>query len=111
MTACSRLSTLTPDEAVGQPDPLGDADAGIEEGHEHAAELRPQDVVEELQGVVVDHRVGGLQSEVGAVQIVARVEQAQQAEDSLQLVLHRLARGARIASSPGRLSPSAPRIW
>ena len=62
---------------------------------QQAAELGDEDVLEELQRVVVDDGVGRLYAEVGAVEVLGRVDQLQQPEDALQLLVHGFAQGRR----------------
>ena len=76
-------------EAIGEVDALGGRDLGIEQRHEQLPKLRRQDVVEQLERVRSHEFVGRSEADVGVVQAHVRQQQRHQAEDSIELLLHR----------------------
>src|SRR6185369_6492728 len=96
---CGYCLLLAVDRSVYQPcsdaGPFVHRDLAIQERHQHLAQLGLQYVVEKFQSVVVDRHTLGLQPYVSAVNIKMGIQQAQQAKDALQLLLHGLRQRAR----------------
>ena len=77
-------------QAIRERDALSHRDLAVEQRDDQAADLRLQDVVEELQRVRAHRRVLRLQADVGAVHVGLRPAKLHQAEDALDFVVHRL---------------------
>ncbi len=70
-------------------------DLAIEQRHQHVSQVRFQDVIEEFQRIVVHGDAGGLETNIGTVQIEVRMQEVQQTKDALQFLLHGLLQRSR----------------